>query len=176
MAPVNNIVGCKNNGRRRRFLESSMQSQALEVMGVCDSCENNVRYSSVNKVEVCEVFDCGRLKCRVPGVVTGEIGSKDKVAQSTLVLIKDTAYFTHVSESVVVFRSKSEFFEISKLRYSLSVEVPSSKGSVRPTSVHLENERTRARDHVDGGVSREVLGLHLLAFRGNQSIQNLGEL
>lgn len=56
MLPVDNLVTPKHHPRRSRLLQSSMQSKALQIVGVGNSSEDNMGNLSVHEVKVGEVF------------------------------------------------------------------------------------------------------------------------
>jgi len=102
---VNNVIATEHHGRRTGILERPMERKTLQIVRVSNAGEHDMGDARVDEVEVGEVFDGYGLEGAVPGVVSLEVGAEDEVTQGGFVLVEDCAYFTHVGEAVVVFRS-----------------------------------------------------------------------
>ena len=75
---------------------------------------------------MCEVPDCFRLKGTVPAMVALQVRTQAEVPQTSFVVVKYIAYFTHVGPAVIIFSSQCEFTEVTEGGYTFCVKMPAA--------------------------------------------------
>jgi len=65
MSSINNTISGKHNRSRIRIHKPRVQSQTLEVIGMGNTGEHEMRNTCVDKIEMCELLDSYRFKCQV---------------------------------------------------------------------------------------------------------------